>query len=130
MGKLSVVILPDTTGHVNLIGDPCQAGDYRGFVGGLHTFAIHLNDFRGRLYFQGSLVIQPTEDDWFALRLNDEDFLEYPRIPNSPTGNAGDTGAEAYSVRSHLMWVRVRLDRTFTSNPNNAGTIRQILMSY
>lgn len=72
MPKLSGILLPTTTedlAHVpfSVDGEPLRGDGYYGFSDGLHTIAHFLTGFIGTLEVQGTLAIEPEDEDWITL---------------------------------------------------------------
>ena len=113
----SILLLPGTSGQVDMIGPEIPADGYYGFSDGLHTIQIFVTNFTGRVYIEATLEEVPGPTDWFPIILNPsgDPFLQYPRNPAAPTGDAwtgGDTGVEGYSFKSNILWLRARMDRS------------------
>jgi hypothetical protein len=122
MGRSSVVMLTDTEGKVNVIGEPVRADAYFGLTDGLHTVAIYFQNFVGRVYIDASLSNNPTEDEWFPINLNGElPYLQYSREDGAkleaPTGlsdeHMGKNGVEAFTFQGNFLWLRARVDRSY-----------------
>lgn len=120
MSKLSILLLPQTT-ETFIISDKKRAAGYYGYSSGLHTISISINDFIGRIYIQGSLVDNPTENDWFNIKVNDDDYIEYNNI----------TKTDSYSFNINMLWIRIKVDKLYLNPlPVNTGFIRKILLNY
>lgn len=136
---MSSVILIDKTPEVlDYIGTPVRADGWYGYPDGLHTVAIYLQNFVGRVIIEASLVIQPTELDWFAVQLNPgQPVLDFPMNPLNPTGiNGGDTGVVGFTFKVNILWIRARVIRTHiydvTMSPDRIallGSVRKIVLS-
>ena len=55
MARTSVVMITDGAA-LDFTGSPVKADGYYGFSDGMHTVSFHLNDFRGRIYIEATLV--------------------------------------------------------------------------
>jgi hypothetical protein len=138
MGKRSVILLGDTENNVEFTGEAVRGDAYFGYKDGLHTVAIYLENFTGRVYIEATLANEPGDNDWFPINLTgNTDYIEYPLIPNMPTGLTGDTGVDAYSFQGNLMFLRARIDKTYitpipTTPAEEAllGSIRKILLNH
>lgn len=134
MAKNSIIMLVNTAGQLNVVGQPIKAAGYFGYARGIHTVAWSLNNFVGRIYLQASLATNPTENDWFPIWLQGQNpYVQYPANPDYPTGmNGGDTGVESYTFQANLVWIRAIVDRSYLPFPQIAdvGTVQQILLNY
>lgn len=113
MSKSSILMLPNTQGSFNLIGEKVRADGWYGFADGLHTVAIYLNDFRGRLVFEASIATDPQDDDWFPVAMGGAAYMEFPRDIQAPTGVYGDTGTIGMNIIGSFIWLRARVDRSY-----------------
>ena len=113
MSKSSVSILQNTQGLLNVTGEPVRADGWYGHSDGLHTVAIYLNNFQGRIYFEASIAPQPIDEDWFPINVNGQKFLSFPEDPLSPTGTNGDSGTLGFNLLGSFTWLRVRVDRSY-----------------
>jgi hypothetical protein len=113
MSKSSVSILQNTQGLLNVTGEPVRADGWYGHSDGLHTVAIYLNNFQGRIYFEASISPQPIEEDWFPISVNGSKYLSFPEDPLSPTGVLGDSGTIGFNLIGNFTWLRARVDRSY-----------------
>lgn len=133
MAKNSIIILTSTAGKLNVTGQPIKAAGYFGYARGIHTFAWYKNNFTGRVYIEGSLATNPGACDWFPIWLESlHPYTQFPLDPNNPTGTTGDDGISSYTLQANLVWVRIRIDRSYLVNPilSNVGTIQTALLNY
>lgn len=132
----SVVLMPTTSGQINVTGQKQKGAGYSNFAGASHTISITCTNFVGRIYIEASLESEPSSADWFSVYVvSNLEWVEFPRDPSHPTGaQQGDTGTFAFAFVGNYVWVRARLDRTYL-NPMpidslSVGSIDQILMNY
>lgn len=134
----TVMLLGSTQGTANLIGEKQRADGWYGHTDGLHTLAIYCQNFTGRVILEGSISMEPTEDDWFPISLtNTTTWMEFPRNPMQPTGDFdGDTGVVGFTFRMNVVWLRVSVDRTYLPNQFEdiedivaVGVVRKIVLS-
>ena len=134
MPNLVRVLLGDTTGQVEATGNPVPAdGPWRP-VDGMHTLAITVAGFHGRIIVEATLAPEPTDDDWFPIRLTDdpEGALVLPEPENAATGS---TGTYAFTFRGRFRWLRARMDRNNIIPPpdpadiDKYGIVQQIVVS-
>jgi hypothetical protein len=133
----SVILLPSSTGLLNVEGSPIPADGFYGNTDGLHTIAIYVQNFTGRVYLQATLESNPTSEDWFTIPLADTGYIEYPIIPLNPTGqNGGDTGVKSFTFKINALYLRIKIDRNYLpvipQNPMEIaalGIVRKVLLS-
>lgn len=132
----SVTLLDSTTTEINVTGQKQKGAGYSDTIGCNHTVSISVMNFIGRIYVEGSLASEPTENDWFPINLNGTgDYIQFPLNPNLPTGSGGgDTIVVAYSFSGNYVWLRARLNRDylipFPQDANYVGAVRYILLNY
>lgn len=113
MSKSSILMLPSTQGSFNLTGEKVRADGWYGFSDGLHTVAIYLNNFRGRLVFEASIATDPQDGDWFPVEMSGAPYMQFPRDVMNPTGDSGDTGTIGMNITGSFIWLRARVDRSY-----------------
>ena len=137
MARTSVVMITDGAA-LDFTGSPVKADGYYGFSDGMHTVSFHLNDFRGRIYIEATLVdteANITSTDWFSIQLQaDQDYIQHPIDPNSLLGGSinGDTTVEAFTFTGNFVYLRARVVRTYidgTPALNTVGTVDKILLN-
>lgn len=136
--KSSILLLNDTGNELEANGDPVRADGYYSAPDGLHTITIHLANFTGRFYLEGTLETDPSEDDWFYVHLTGgTPYVQYPQDPNNPTGeDGGDTGVDAYTFLGNFVFLRASIDKNYvvpfpTDDSEKAllGSIRKVLLN-
>lgn len=131
----SIILLPNTSDQINVVGEPVHADGWYGFSEGLHTVSIHTANFTGRILIQASLALEPTEEDWFDIWLREGmPYLEFPFNPSAPTGHMdGDTSNLAFTFKANILWVRAKLDRSYLDvvapYDGHYGSINKIVLS-
>lgn len=134
MSKTSYTILTNQT-ELSFTGDATRTDIFSGMTQNLHTVSISVNNFVGRFYVEGTIALNPTEDDWFPIYLTSgTPYREYPINSVSPTGiNDGDTVTEGFTFRANLLYIRARIDRSYL--PETAydsavhGTIDKVILN-
>lgn len=132
----SVTLLDSTTTEINVTGNKQKGAGFSNTIGCNHTVSISVANFIGRVYIEGSLTSDPSEMDWFPIRLiNNLDYVQFPRNKNAPTGAGnGDTGVVAFSFSGNYIWLRARVDRSylvpFPQDTQFVGAVRYILLNY
>lgn len=107
----------DYPGGVTRYASDALPGDAQlGFADGLHTLAVYLSDFTGKLWVQGSLEeCMPTTDvDWFDVNLTPNTFELF--------FNA-ESGIEPFNFEGNLRWIRF----VYEEDTLNTGNITRIL---
>lgn len=120
----SATLLPDSGVVLDVVGTKFKADGYSG-GDGLHTVGIYLTDFIGRVFIQGSLVIEPSDTDWFNITLDGEalNHLQY---------DDNTDGLVVKNFTGNFVWVRAKIDRGYivpAADPNAVGKITQIIMN-
>lgn len=106
-------VMTNTDGQFRVTTPPVQANGWYSFTDGLHTVSIQTQNFTGRVHLEGSLATDPQDQDWFAIDLGGQPWVEFPQQRGAPTGILGDTGTVAYNFRANIMWVRARMERDY-----------------
>jgi hypothetical protein len=65
----------------------------------VYTVITTFNRFTGHVYIEGTLELNPTEADWFAIDTLKSEFVEF-------------TGTLCDVFNASLMFVRMRVDRS------------------
>lgn len=116
MSKTSILMLTNTQGDLNVTGNQIRADGWYGFSDGLHTIAIYVVNFIGRVYIEASIADEPTENDWFATNMNGGSYLQFPLDPLHPTATNGlnaDTETIGLNIVGNYTWLRARVDRSY-----------------
>ena len=143
--RIPIVMLTNTSQYWEVTGSPIRADGWFGNSDGLHTVSLHYSNFVGGFKIQGTLVVEPEEDDWFDINMHAYTSeltgpeIRYPKDPMAPTGNnGGDTGADAFSFVgnfTHLRALVVRdyLGATPISNEQllelHVGSVNKVILS-
>mgnify|MGYP000028628780 CR=1 FL=1 len=119
---------------LNYTGEQIRADSFYGNTDGLHTVSVTFDDFVGRLFIEGTLVMNPQENDWFPINLTSGSmYKQYPMNSSAPTGDVGDTGADGFTFRLNVMYLRARVERTYLGDtaydPALHGRIDKILLN-
>ena len=119
----SINLLAPMDEVIDVIGDPVKGAGWYGHTTGIHTVAIKVSNFRGRISAQASIVTEPSSDaDWFSVLPNDVPYIEYPRypfMPVSPTTN--ETSIMGFTFISNVVWVRAIVNRSYFIPPHANG---------
>ena len=119
----SATLLSDTGTNLDVVGTKFKADGFSG-GDGLHTIGIYLGAFIGRVMIQGSLVVEPTDNDWFNITLDGEavNYIQY---------DDNTSGLVVKNFTGNFVWVRAKIDRSYlqTPDPNVVGRVTQIIMN-
>jgi len=137
VARKSIRVLDNTGTQLNVVGLPVKAAGYYGSGLNLHTFAVYLNNFSGRLFIDATLATVPTPDDWFTIQLNGSiPYIDYPytQVVNPVTDLSGTSGIDSFSFDGNFTFIRARIDRTNLTIQypllTDFGSIGQILVNY
>ena len=76
----NLILLPNTSGKVNLEGEPVKAVGYysKNTNKRINTITFYTKGFTGRIHLYGTLSLNPTEEDWAPIKLCDTtDYIEF-----------------------------------------------------
>lgn len=63
---------------------------------GISTFSINLNNFTGNIGVEGTLAIDPAENDWFKIYINNNETIAYNNF----------SGIDSYVLEGLYQWIR------------------------
>lgn len=63
---------------------------------GISTFSVNLTDFTGVIGVEGTLAIDPAENDWFKIQINNSETVSYTDF----------SGIDSYVIEGLFQWVR------------------------
>lgn len=121
--RKSILVQSSTGSDMNVTTDKVEGDGFYGYSDGIHTFAIAYNAFKGRVFVQGTLSLDPTEADWFNLQVpggRTPDQGGYKQFPT--VGTEGFSGVEAYTVEGNFTYLRVVLDRSTLGDGSTYST--------
>lgn len=140
--RKSILMMSNTGRNHNLTGDAIRADSYYGRTDGIHTVQVVYSNFTGSFGLQGTLTVEPTEDDWFYINLNANrnvssasPLVSFPDNPAAPTGQTGDNGTMAFTFVGNFTHLRAVLDRSTIPEPGeldsttDLGKIDKVLLS-
>lgn len=139
MSIQSYELLGDTSGQLNVVGQPVKADGFYGFSDGLHTISVKLDNFTGRFYLEATLELNPKEGDWFPIMLSSmHPYVEYPIDPLMPTsGDHGDSGVDSFVIEGNFVFVRAKINRDYVvpqpitpEDLAQLGSITRALMNF
>ena len=111
--RRSVNVLSSTGNVMNQYSQQIEADSYYGFTDGLHTIQCTYNNFSGSLHIQGTLSLDPVDNEWFDI-VPDIVYGNSFEVTDSGTYNTLDsiTESQAYTFTGNFTYVRVYMDRT------------------
>lgn len=134
----SLNLLP-LMGEVDSItGDPTRGAGWYGPNSGLHSVAIRVLNFQGRVRVQATLAMIPGDNDWFSVLPNGVAYWQYPR-PGFVIGlpSTGETSNVGFNFSYNVVWVRATVDRSYLIPPTQTplqfsylGIVDCILLNY
>lgn len=83
---------------------------------GTNTCAVYLTNYTGTFHAQGTLELQPTESDWFSIRLDSDSSEDAWTFD-------GYTGVMPFTWDGMFQWVRFY----HVPDENNEGTLDKVL---
>jgi hypothetical protein len=134
INRKSILMNSSTGSTMNLTTDKVEGDSYYGYTDGIHTIAVSYNAYKGRLFIQGTLALEPTDADYFNIQVQGglpASQGGYKQFPVS--GTDGFTGVEAYTVEGNFTYLRVKMDRSYlgdgTTYLTDYGSINYIRLS-
>ena len=139
--RKSIIMMGSTGREWNVTGDAKRADSYFGYSDGLHTVSVTYANFTGGFKLQGTLALEPEDEDWFDIGLNSsncsgETTVYYPKDETDPTTSpdgTGDTGTDAFTFIGNFTYLRAILTRDYidTEQPDgsNYGQIEKVLLA-
>lgn len=111
-------------------GEKFRGDGYYGRSDGLHTVQIDIDGFLGKLEIQGSLSIDPQDDDWFTIELGtgsqsiDTTGLLREENITFVSYTESTTNTKLYNFTGNYVWIRAYVyDWT-------DGTVNSILLNH
>jgi hypothetical protein len=122
---------PDGSTVESLFGDKFKGDGYYGRSDGIHTVQWSLSNFVGSVKIQGSLSVDPQEDDWFTVRLETSNEFVVDTtgkvstlLLNSLNYVESTSNSFTYNFVGNYVWVRARIENW------TAGTVNSIILSH
>lgn len=134
----SLNLLPPTDETITLVGEKIRGSGWYGHTNGLHTVAIRVLDFRGRVSVEATVIIEPTEVDWYSVMPDKVAFIQYPRPDYIlPPNRMGETSTIGFNFATNAVWLRARMDRSYlipsTATPQDImpyGAVSYVMVNY
>lgn len=132
--RKSIIMMSNTGNEFNVVGKKIKGDSFMGYSDGIHTVQFNFQNFTGGIGVQGTLALDPVEEDWFWIRMIDHTgnavphpFTVYPRDPLRPTGAPkqqssaltaiGDSGVDAYTFVGNFVYLRAMVTRDYIQPP-------------
>ena len=136
MNFKTVLVLGDTDIEKDVVSEPIQAGGFYSLSDGKHKLVVYTGTaFQGRIYLEGTLALDPKEEDWYNIPLNHLPYQEFPIYDEDCTVISNNKVYE-YEFEGLPTYIRVKLDREYLkcNNPNCDcgiyGNLRKVLLVY
>jgi hypothetical protein len=113
-------------------GEKFKGDGYYGRSDGFHTVQVNLTGFIGRIEIQGTLAINPSDDDWFTVSLGGSitSTVDTTGLVSSSTTTVvinysqNETSVKTYNFTGNYVWLRAKV-----SNWTD-GTINSIALNH
>lgn len=113
---LSAQSHPGDSVLTTVIGEKFRGDGYYGRSDGFHTVQVDLSGFIGKIQMQGTLAVNPTDDDWFAVSLGtDTTTIDTTGLVSSG-GNfktvsytVNETSNKVYNFTGNYVWIRAHI---------------------
>jgi hypothetical protein len=117
----SLNLLPALKSEVlTVTGEPIRGAGWYGPTNGIHSIAIKVQNFMGRVNVQATIATNPAETDWFNVIPNPLDpttilpYIQYPQpgyVVVSP--QTGETSTYGFTFTANAVWVRATMDKSY-----------------
>jgi len=98
-----------------LTGEKYRGDGFYGRSDGLHTIQIDLSGFIGHIEIQGTLAVEPVDDDWFSVTMGtgsqsvDTTGLIQEENINRIEFDHPATKVKSYNFTGNYVWVRAKI---------------------
>lgn len=118
MIKESKTLLSNCSGLISFEGQPTQAIAYYSNETNkrTNTISIHTANFTGRIYVYGTVKLNPSDNDWSIIQLEEGvDYLEFDNLghPKHLQENF------VYNIDGAYTWLKAKMDRSYISEFQN-----------
>lgn len=93
MSKESIILLSTTNTLGNFTSDIKKGSGYHMIDSGLHTVVVSFVNWSGELFIQATLVVEPTESDWFTVATFGDASTDYD-------------DAQTVNITGNYVWLR------------------------
>jgi hypothetical protein len=100
-----------------ITSDAYKGDGYYGRSDGFHTVQVNLNGFIGRIEIQGTLAVDPTDEDWFTVSLGGSvtSTVDTTGLVSSSTTTVvinytqNETSVKTYNFTGNYVWLRAKV---------------------
>ena len=127
---LSAQTHPGDSTNESVTGEKFKGDGYYGRSDGFHTVQVDITGFIGKIEIQGSLAVDPAEEDWFTVALGtgtqtvDTTGLIVEQGVSSVEYTTVTTNTKSYNFTGNYVWVRAKV-----SNWTD-GTVNSIKLNH
>lgn len=134
----SLLLLAPLGEVINTVGDQVRGAGWYGHTSGLHTVAISVVNFQGRISVQASIATVPGDADWYSVLPDAASYIQYPHTGYIIQPNlSGETSVISFNFSTNAVWLRASVDRSYLIPSFDTplqimcyGTINYILVNY
>jgi hypothetical protein len=105
---------------LSLIGEKSKGAGYHNINSGIQTFELNFSNWTGSLSIQGTLVLDPTETDWFTINLKSP--LDNSDVVFDQDSSDYDSTVFVNCV-GNFVWIRAVIT-------SDTGTVNYIRYNY
>jgi len=121
---------PSDSSIQTVTGEKYKGDGYYGRSDGFHTVQVNITGFIGKIEIQGTLAVDPADEDWFTVELGTgnmsidttgllaEQNITYVEYTEPTTNN------KSYNFTGNYVWVRTKV-----SNWTD-GTVNSIRLNH
>ena len=114
---LSAQTHPGDSSVETVTGEKYKGDGYYGRSDGFHTIQVNLIGFIGRIEMQGTLAVDPTDDDWFPISLGGSSTASVDTtglVTSSTTVvtinyTENETSVKTYNFTGNYVWLRAKV---------------------
>lgn len=117
-------------GSLDHYSEKLKGDGYYGRSDGLHTVQFNLSEFVGKLSIQGTLSVNPTDEDWFfanlgtgSMSVDTTGLLSEEHLPQIEYLSE-TTNSKLYNFTGNYVWVRAVVSNW------SAGSINSIKLNH
>ena len=100
-----------------ITGEKYKGDGYYGRSDGFHTIQVNLTGFIGRIEMQGTLAVDPTDNDWFSISLGGSSTASVDTtglVTSSTTVvtinyTENETSVKTYNFTGNYVWLRAKV---------------------
>jgi hypothetical protein len=112
--SVQVVHTISTTDALTLVSDPVKGNGYFSNGAGLHTVFWKISEFVGSVEVQSTLASEPTDRDWFTVKLINSDTYYTADTSGlvTITGQQYSTAtsiSKSYNFIGNFIWIRAKI---------------------